>query len=135
MKSTLATSLLRAAALASFLALPALASPREAQAADRAAELLTRHGTILVQNAGPYVELGTFQIQVSKALGRPTHRLADGTWLYPNYEVEESRARGTLVLRFEKGRVCALTLVTPAVATAMLAPRKVSSPTIVAQGH
>ncbi len=132
MKTTLASSLLRAAALVTLFALPVLASARDDQPADRAAALLARHGTVLVQNAGPYVETGTFQIQVSTALGQPTHRLADGTWLYARYEVEESNARGTLVVRFEKGRVSELTLVTPAVALALISPTKPSGKGLVA---
>ncbi len=75
-----------------------------------------------MRNAGPYVEPGTYQIQVSTALGRPTHLLADGTWLYADFAVEASRARGTLVVRFAQGRVSTLTLVSPSVATALRAP-------------
>lgn len=135
MKNNLASSLLRTAALVAWFALPVCASARDDQPADRAASLLAGQGFLSVRNAGPYVETGTYQIQVTMALGRPTHRLANGTWLYANYEVEESRACGTLVVRFEKGRVRELTLVTPAIATAMLTPKQAPEKTLVAQGR
>lgn len=126
--SSPASRLIRVAALTALLALPAVAT----LAADRAAELLARQGAVAVKNAGPYVEVGTFQVQVVAKLGQPSARLADGTWLFAHYEVEESNARGTLVVRFARGRVAELALVTPAIATAMTAPKKTSDKTLVA---
>jgi hypothetical protein len=130
MKNTIASALRSAALAATLLAVPALASAIET--ADRAAELLTAHSTVTVSNAGPYVELGTFQIQVSTKLGRPDTKLSDGTWLYSHYQVEESRAAGTLVVRFAKGRVSELSLVTPAAAIAMGTSGKASDKILVA---
>jgi hypothetical protein len=119
MKSTLASSARSAAIAAALLVLPAFASAKGREAKDPAGQLLALHGTVQVAAAGPYVEVGTFQIQVAVKLGRPAAKLADGTWLYPNTRVEDSDATGTLLVRFDRGRVSGLSLVTPAVAMAL----------------
>jgi hypothetical protein len=122
MKTTTAASLLLAATVA--LASP-FAAAKEPSPSDRAAQLLAAKGTVPVQAAGPHVERGTFRIQLSTKLGRPDLVLSDGTWLYHNRTVEGSNARGTLVVRFDKGRVSDLALVTPAVVAALRAdPRQ-----------
>lgn len=72
-------------------------------------------GTMLVDAAGPYVEAGTFRIQVADKLGRPSAVLPDGTWLYQNFATEDGQMTGTLVVRFTKGRVTSLALATPEV--------------------
>jgi hypothetical protein len=94
---------------------------------DPAAQTLNRQGSIPVRAAGPYVGPGTLRIQVSTKLGRPSAVLPDGTWLYHRRMVEESRAQGTLVVRFNDGRVSSLTLVTPSIATALLRDAQKSS--------
>lgn len=119
---TFPSLVLRTAALAvALLALPVRADVTPT--ADRAAELLRAHGRIAVNAAGPHVQVGTYRIQVSVKLGRPSAQLPDGTWLYENHAVEDSAAKGTLIVRFTNGRVSDLALVTPAAATAMLAPK------------
>ena len=87
--------------------------------ADRAESLLAGRGSIPVEAAGPYVEVGTYRIQVAVKLGRPAARLPDGTWLYENFVADGSNARGTLVVRFAQGRVSSLMLATPAVVAAL----------------
>jgi outer membrane protein assembly factor BamE (lipoprotein component of BamABCDE complex) len=127
MKTTLRSlSLLRTATLiTAFTALSALASAAEISATDSAARILVSNGFVSVQNAGPYVERGTFRIQVSTKLGRPSLALSDGTWLYHGRTVEGSSARGTLIVRFNNGRVVDLAIATPAVVAALQAdPRK-----------
>ena len=116
------------------LLLPLLAAATlEASAAestarpDPAAQTLNRQGSIPVRAAGPYVGPGTLRIQVSTKLGRPSAVLPDGTWLYHHRTVEESQAQGTLVVRFNDGRVSSLTLVTPSIATALLRDTQKSS--------
>jgi hypothetical protein len=89
---------------------------------DAAARLLTRQGSVAITQAGPFVAPGTYRVQVSTKFGRPDTILADGTWMYDHRRIEGSEAEGTLVVRFERGRVSSLTLVTPAVATAMRTP-------------
>lgn len=115
-------SLARTAAFASALLIPAsvvlAAGP---DSADRAATLLARHGSVPVENAGPFVEIGTFRIQVAVKLGEPSAKLADGTWLYPGFRIKDGDTAGTLVVRFDQGRVSELSLVTPGVAAAMTA--------------
>ena len=112
----------RAAACAGlFLAASALAATPPAPAADRATALLAAHGRIAIGEAGPFVAPGTFRVQVAAKLGRPDRTLSDGTWLYHGHRVPDSDARGTLVVRFDAGRVRDLALVTPAVVTALLA--------------
>src|SRR5688500_17912976 len=100
---SLATSL-RGLVFAALLgAAPAFAAVSEMSTADRAAQLLANHGALPVETVGPYIERGTLRIQVSTKLGRPSTVLADGTWLYENRTVQESNARGTLAIRFDRG--------------------------------
>jgi len=120
MKNIILTSL-RAAALSSALFLvPAFLSAKDSASADPASQMLATSGTLTVKAAGPYVEVGSYRIHVSTRLGRPTAILADGTWLYRNFTVDESAATGTLVVRFEQGRVSQLSLASPKVETALL---------------
>lgn len=123
MKTILTSSIRVSALVATLLLFPVITSAKEA-AADHPNQLLALRGTVPVAAAGPYVEVGTFQIQVILKLGQPTAKLADGTWLYRGFSVENSNAAGTLVVHFNKGRVSGLNLVTPAVAMALSAPRK-----------
>ena len=116
---TLLTSSLRAAALASTLFVFVTTASAKNTAADRAEQLLARHGSVEVSAIGDYVEIGTFLIQVSVTLGAPDNKLADGTWLYSRKRIENSEAQGTLVVRFTNGRVSSLTLATPAVVAAL----------------
>lgn len=110
----------RTLALVSALLLTAVIGSAREAAADSAAQALAATGTVRVQAVGQYVEVGTYQIQVSTKLGRPSARLADGTWLYRNFAINGSNAAGTLVVRFEDGRVTQLSVVTPHVELAML---------------
>ena len=89
-------------------------------------------GRVVVKNVGPYVEAGTYRIQVAVKLGSPSDRLPDGTWLYRNFQVEAGDAAGTLVVQFTGGRVSELALVPPAVATAMLKPKAPAEKILVA---
>ena len=116
---TFLTSSLRAAALASTLFVFVTTASAKNTAADRAEQLLARHGSVEVSAIGDYVEIGTFLIQVSVTLGAPDNKLADGTWLYSRKRIENSEAQGTLVVRFTNGRVSSLTLATPAVVAAL----------------
>ena len=95
------------------IAVPASAVD-QSKANDRAAELLARQGSVSLAAAGPHVERGTFRVQVAAMLGRPDLVLPDGTWLYRDQRIEGSAAAGTLVVRFEGGRVSSLALATPA---------------------
>jgi hypothetical protein len=115
-------STLRSLALAaSLLALPVLASARDSAAPDRAASLLAARGAIELSAVGRTIERGTYRVEVVTKLGQGTV-LADGTRLFAGYSVDDSAARGTLVVRFDaQGRVTQLKLVTPAVATALAA--------------
>ncbi len=116
-------SIVSAAALASALCLlPALASAADSPATDSAAQMLAVSGVVPVKDAGPYVHLGSYRIHVWTMLGRPTAMLPDGTYLYKDFAAAGSSAHGTLVVRFDDGRVNQLSLVSPAVATAMLNP-------------
>jgi len=129
MKSILA-SVPRAAAVASALLLVSItASGKNTAPADSATRLLATSGVVPVEAAWPYcantltttpVLVGSSRSRVSLTLGRPSEVLADGTWLYRNYSVNESAASGSLVVRFEHGRVAELLLVSPKVETSML---------------
>ena len=110
--------------LAALLVTPALFATEISSdaAADTAAARLAHQGSLPLHAIGPYVEIGTFRILVEGKLGRPDARLADGTWLYHRQRIEGTTARGTVVVRFEAGRVSSLSLVTPQVAATLLAP-------------
>jgi hypothetical protein len=131
---TILTPALRLTLLAAALTLAtARVAAKEAAPTDRAVELLAGLGQIAVKNAGPYVEIGTYRIQVAVKLGQPAVKLPDGTWLYADISVDHSDAAGTLVVKFHEGRVSQLLLVTPTVATAMVTRSKAE--TLVAKNH
>lgn len=112
-------------AAATLALLPALAVATDPVSTDEAARVLATTGIVTVKNAGPYVERGTYRIQVSTTFGRPSLVLPDGTWLYRGRAIKDSDARGTLVVRFHDGRVSELALATPVVIAALQAdPRK-----------
>ena len=66
---------------------------------------------IRVQAAGDYVEHGTMRIQVATKLGWPDMVMADGAWVYRNRRVAGTETCGSLLVRFEKGRVSELALI------------------------
>ena len=132
MNSTFASALRLTVLAAALITLPVRASAQAHAPADRAFQCLTLGGSVAVKNAGPDVEVGTFLVQVAAKLGQPTATLPDGTWLYRNYVVENSEARGTLAVRFDHGQVSSLALVTPAVATAMMSAGKSAASLLVA---
>jgi len=133
MKTITVPSLRTAALAAALLLLPAIASAKDSAAPDRAVEILRATGRLPVAAAGPYVEVGTYRIQVSVKLGRASLALPDGTWLYEGFSPENSAARGTLVLRFTAGRVSELYLATPAVVAALRdAPNPAAGQSLVA---
>jgi hypothetical protein len=122
----------RAAAIAAALLLvPAITSARDTAPADSAARLFGTGttGVVPVKAAKSYraddslvsaVQIGTWQSAVLLRLGRPSAVLADGTWLYRNFTVDESLTHGTLVVRFDHGNVSQLSLVSQTVEAAML---------------
>lgn len=125
MKTRSFSARLPAALIVVFVLNPGFSAVRELSTDDRAAHLLAHHGAVPVQAAGPYVSPGTFRIQVFVKLGRPDVVLANGTWLYHGRAIEGSAASGTLVIRFEQGRVSELSLASPAVIAALRAnPRQ-----------
>lgn len=82
---------------------------------------LAATGELTVKDAGPYVHCGSYRIWVLSHLGRPTFTLPDGTLIYRDCFVEDSPAKGTLVVRFANGRVSQLRLVGHAVELALVA--------------
>jgi hypothetical protein len=119
---TIIASALRTVALATALGvLPAIASATNSPPVDRASQLLTLRGSVPVKNVGPYVEIGTYQIQVSGKLGQPSAKLRNGTWLYDHRVIAGSAAEGTLIVRFADGRVSSLALATPSVVATLRA--------------
>jgi hypothetical protein len=119
MKITLSSLLCAAAAAAALLLVPVIA-PAADRPADPAAQMLAASGVVPVKDAGLYVHAGSYRIHVWTMLGKPTEVLPDGTWFYKDFSAQASAAHGTLVVRFDQGRVTQLSLVTPAVALAML---------------
>ncbi len=134
MKATIASAF-RAAALATVLGvLPAIAFATNPRPVDRAAQQLAFGGSVPVKSVGPYVEIGTYQIQVSVKLGQPSVKLPDGTWLYDHRAIEGSAAEGTLIVRFVAGRVSSLALASSNVVAALRATPK-HAEGIVAASH
>jgi hypothetical protein len=114
-------SILSVAALSSALFfLPAISRAGDSSPSDPVAQRLAASGSVAVKNVGPYVEVGSYQILVRSKLGAPNARLADGSWLYNSCHAEDSVAQGTVVIRFDHGQVSQLSLVSPAVAVALL---------------
>jgi len=133
MKNILISSLRAVAFASALLLVPAIASAKDNAPADPAAQLLALSGIVPVKAAGPYVQVGSYRIWVSSHLGKPSAVTSDGSWLYDDFTADQSPARGTLVVRFNQGRVSQLTLVSSAVETAMLtAPANVNGATQIA---
>ncbi len=105
------TILSRLALIAILSLTSAFARDTDSKPVDRAGELLARHGYLHVKSAGPTIVRGTYRTEVLLRMGRPEHITADGAWLYPRYEVKDSRTNGTLVLRFEDEAISELILI------------------------
>jgi hypothetical protein len=120
MKTTTASLLSVLSLAATVLFPPASLSAHDTPVADPALKLLLSQGIVSIAAVGPYVEVGTFRVQVAAKLGRPGAQLSDGTWLYPHRSVDGSAAQGTVIVRFTGGRVSSLSIATPAVIAAML---------------
>lgn len=132
MNTNIASVIRIAAAIAALTLATVAVSATSNTSTDRAAEVLASHGTVNIKAAGPYVEVGTFRIWAEAKLGKPSVKLADGAWLYRNFEIKDSQARGTLVVRFTEGRVSGMSLVTRAVEMAMLEPKASPEGTLIA---
>lgn len=122
-------SRLAAAIAAALLLAPAITFAKDSPTEDSAARLFATTGVVPVDAAKSSrsddslvsaVQIGTWQSAVSIRLGRPSAVLADGTWLYRGFAVDEGTARGTLVVRFDHGSVSQLSLVSHRVEAAML---------------
>ena len=125
----------RASAVAAALSLLSVITCAQAAgngAADPVALAMNATGSLAVKGAGPYVEIGSFRIWVSSHLGKPRHILADGSWVYQGFAVDNSDIHGALLVSFKQGRVSDLRLVSPAVLTAMLSAPKSAAKTLIA---
>lgn len=131
MKTPVAPALRAAVFATALCVLPIVASATDA-APDRAAQLLALRGSVSVEKAGPYVEIGTYQIQVFAKIGAPSAKLADGTWLYDHRAIEGSDAEGTLIVHFVDGRVSSMALGTPTFVAALRTTPKKTENLIVA---
>ena len=117
-------SLLTTAALAAVVFAASSTAVRASDLDRPVSRELAATGEVAVANAGPYVEVGSYRIWVSSHLGRPSAVLADGTWLYSNYSVNDTAVSGTLAVSFSGGRVAAMKLLSPArVAMLRTAPK------------
>jgi hypothetical protein len=125
--------ILRTAAFAAVLPLiPLVASASDiaSSGGDEAQKIMNLAGSLEVQSAGrmsgEYIEIGAWRETVSSRLGKPNLALADGTWLYYEFSVDDSAANGVLVVRFSKGCVSELKLVSHDVANSICAASKPS---------
>tara|TARA_R110002111_G_scaffold32234_2_gene65354 strand:+ start:485 stop:838 length:354 start_codon:yes stop_codon:yes gene_type:complete len=96
--------------LSSFTFAP-LSARKSSSSPDLAAQRLAQYGYILVKSAGPTIATGTYRTEVLLRMGRPAEITSDGAWLYPNFEVKDSRVQGTLVIRFEDDEISKITLI------------------------
>jgi hypothetical protein len=125
--------ILRTPALAAMLPLiPLVASAADltSSGGDEAQKIMNIAGSIEVQSAGRdaggYVEIGAWREAVTSRLGKPNVALADGSWLYYEFSVDDSAAKGVLVVRFNNGCVSELKLVSQDVANSLCAASKPS---------
>ena len=125
--------ILRTAALAAMLPLIPLVASAADQASsggDEAQKIMNIAGSVVVQSAGrdsgSYIEIGAWREAVTSRLGKPNLALADGTWLYYEFSVDDSAAKGILVVRFTNGCVSELKLVSQDVANSLFAASKPS---------
>src|SRR6185312_2071130 len=109
-------NILRAATLAALLSTTALLTAKAAP--DAALSAMSLSGSVEVKAAGPYVQVGSYGSLVSSHLGKPSAVLADGSWLYNHFTADDSAAAGALLVRFDRGRVSAMKLVSPAIVAA-----------------
>ena len=126
------TSLRTASLVAALLLATTTASVKAATPADTAAQTLATSGAVSVKAAGPYVQVGSYRIHVSSHLGRPSAVTRNGTWLYRGFTADDSSATGTLMVRFENGRVSDLQLISATVETAMLNAPATKGSTLIA---
>jgi hypothetical protein len=75
-----------------------------------------------VSNINDYVQAGSYRIWVTTHLGRPTHVLPDGVWLYENRRIDNLDVTGTLAITFKDGQVTSMRLLTHAATVALLQP-------------
>jgi hypothetical protein len=93
----------------------AQASPSRSDAINQA---LANNEAVPVAQANPDsfgnpVSVGCDEAAVYKSLGQPSAGLADGSWLYRDFYQDGGSAKGTLLVRFEHGRVAKLELISP----------------------
>ncbi len=98
-------------ALIAILSLSSAFARDTGSTTDRAAKMMAQHGYLLVKSAGPTIAAGTYRTEVLLRMGKPEHITADGAWLYPNYEVKNSRINGTLIMRFQDDAISELLLI------------------------
>ncbi len=121
--------------LRSSLALLALCTAASLSAASTAAssprfatEIPLREVAARVPVNGDTVTAGTSRIMVWMRLGTPNGVLADGSWLYDNYNVRLSadgpEQPGTLVVRFAANQVTTLSVADKATVVALRAAPK-----------
>jgi len=121
MKNILTSAIRSLALAASILAVPAIGFAQNAYSTDPVVRALATAGVVPVKAAGPYVQVGSYHIHVIAHLGRPSAVLPDGTCLYRQFSTDTGSAQGTLVVRFEHGRVSQLSLASPVAVAAMTA--------------
>lgn len=114
MKTHLVSTLRIGAVFSAVVLLPFSASAKDAASIDRETPLFASLESIPVSAAGPYVQVGTYRVQVMVKLGRPSTRFTNDTWLYENFETESGSVRGTLIVQFKEGCVRSLSLADPA---------------------
>jgi hypothetical protein len=119
---------LRFASLASTLfVLPLFSSAKESASPESGPSVgvLAGQGAILVKAARRNdfdhpIEVGSGKESVSYHLGKPSVILRDGTWLYRDFTVDGSVAKGTLVVAFNYSHVRQLSLVGPGAEMALI---------------
>jgi outer membrane protein assembly factor BamE (lipoprotein component of BamABCDE complex) len=114
MKTLLVSTVRIGAIFPALVLLSFSASAKDTASIDRETQLFASLGRLPVSAAGPYVEVGTYRVQVMVKLGRPGARFSNDTWLYENFKTENGSVCGTLIVQFEQGRVRSLSLADPA---------------------
>jgi hypothetical protein len=107
-------------ALSLILASVSYATVPESASSDHAAVKLNLYGSVPIDSVGPNVRIGASKADAALTLGYPSRVLSDGRWIiFRDFWVDHSTAHGSLVVRFEGGKVSELMIVTPAKGVAL----------------
>jgi len=127
--NSLTQTIVRSAALAMIIAglsATTRATDKSHTGDDRAYAAMLASGSVRIASIGAALKIGSPKLVVSGVAGRADVRLSDGSWLfYKTFYVDNSQARGSLVVSFTGDKVSGLKLVAPYAAVAVQAQNRI----------